>query len=532
MGARRIACPTVRWIIIVILVLYVNNSIADPLISRPTELRFEVILGPPRSTPGGRVPAGRLMVVLGPASSSDPRLKIGQTGMDASPVLGRDIGESPIGARAAIDARSAIFPLDDLSQLRPGTYAVQAVLHTNRDLDVVNAPEDFYSPVKIAHLDPAKGGTIELELSRQVPAEQMPADTDLVKHVKIRSPLLSAFHGRPIDIRAGVILPRDFASQPGRRYPLRVHIGGYGARYTNVDRMMAAGNAFRQSWMSEDSPRMILLHLDGTGPLGDPYQVDSANHGPYGAAVTRELIPFVEDRFRAIGRGDARVLDGGSTGGWVALALQIFYPEMFNGAWAFCPDGVDFRGFQLIDIYADANAYLNRHGFERPAARDISGDVRYTMRHECRLENVLGQGDSWALSGGQWGAWNATYGPRGSDGRPVPLWDPKTGAIDRAVVDHWKAYDLRRRLQQNWANLASKLRGKMHIWVGEADDYFLENAVHHLDDFLTEARPAYGGSVTFGAGKGHCWIAIPEREMMKQMAQRMSTAVSAVSGER
>ena len=153
------------------------------------------------------------------------------------------------------------------------------------------------------------------------------------------------------------------------------------------------------------------------GPLGDPYQVNSACHGPYGDAVTGELIPYIERTFRGIGRGIARVLDGSSTGGWVALALHVFYPDFWNGAWSFCPDSVDFRSFQLVNIYEDSNAYVNRHGFERPAARDPSGEVRFTMRHECGLENVLGRGDSWANSGGQWGAWNATFGPRA--GRPT-----------------------------------------------------------------------------------------------------------------
>ena len=187
---------------------------------------------------------------------------------------------------------------------------------------------------------------------------------------------------------------------------------------------MADGSGFRRAWMADDAPPMILIHLDGAGPLGDPYQVDSANHGPYGAAVTGELIPHVEQRFRGIGRGEARVLDGGSTGGWVALALQVFYPDFFNGAWSFCPDSVDFRSFQLVNIYEDENAYINGHGFERPAARDVSGEVRFTMRHECRLENVLGRGDSWTLSGGQWGAWNATYGPRGRRRPPGPALGP------------------------------------------------------------------------------------------------------------
>src|SRR5262249_33239338 len=153
-----------------------------------------------------------------------------------------------------------------------------------------------------------------------------------------------------------------------RRYPVRVHIGGYGTRFTEVGPMMAADSGFHRAWMADDTWPMILIHLDGAGPLGDPYQVDSANRGPYGAAITRQLIPAVEEKFRGIGQGHARVVDGGSTGGWVALALQIFYPEFFNGAWAFSPDSVDFRALELLNIYDDDNSYINRHGLERPAA--------------------------------------------------------------------------------------------------------------------------------------------------------------------
>jgi hypothetical protein len=464
------------------------------------------------------------MVVLAPPETREPRLTIGETGLDAPPVLGRDVVGIEPGAVAALDDCSALFPLDRLDQLRPGTYAVQAVLHRNLDLNHANAPGDLYGPVRTVRIDPTAGGTVALELTRVLPEEAPPPDTELVRRLKIRSRLLSDFHGRPIDLLAGVILPRDFARDPDRRYPVRVHIGGYGARYTDVDAMMAEGARFRRAWMADDAPAMILIHLDGTGPLGDPYQVDSANHGPYGAAVTGELIPHVERTYRGIGRGDTRVLDGGSTGGWVALALQVFYPDSFNGAWSFCPDSVDFRSFQLVNIYEDKNAYVNGHGFERPSARDVSGEVRFTMRHECRLENVLGRCDSYALSGGQWGAWNATYGARGPDGRPVALWDPATGRIDRAAAEHWKAYDLRRILEERWPELGPKLEGKLHIWVGEADDYFLNNAVHRLDTFLSRASPPYRGSITYGPGQGHCWQGISEREMMRQMARRVAAA--------
>jgi Putative esterase len=504
---------------------------AEPDAAQSDALRFEVRLSRAPAAQTGAPPdageqplRGRLLVVLGRHGSREPRLTIGQTGKEAPPVLGCDVNNLAPQSAVVLDHRSSIFPIDGLNHLPPGTYSVQALLHTNRDLNIPNAPGDLYGPATNVKIDPAAGTTVRLELSQAVAAETLPADSELVKYIKIRSRLLSEFHGRPIDLRAGVILPRAFGLEPDRHYPVRVHIGGYGSRFTNVGPMMAEGSSFHRDWMAADAPAMILIHLDGAGPLGDPYQVDSANHGPYGAAVMSELIPFIEHKFRGIGQGHARVVDGGSTGGWVALALQIFYPAFFNGAWSFCPDSVDFRSFQLVNVYDDDNAYTNRWGFERPAARDVSGEVRYTMRHECQLENVLGRGNSWALSGGQWGAWNATYGPRGASGQPTPLWDPLTGAIDHKAALHWKSYDLRRVLEDNWATLGPKLRGKLHIWVGEADDYFLNNAVHRLDTFLSRASPPYEGSIAYGPGQGHCWMGISQTVMMKQMARRMAAA--------
>jgi hypothetical protein len=489
---------------------------------RLTALRFAVTVAPDLAAKGPV--SGRLLVVLGHPGTREPRLAIGNTGMNVAPIVARDVLRLAPGHEAVLDGRSIVFPIEHLGQLRPGEYVVQALLHTNTDLNVPNAPGDLYSEPARVRIDPAAGGTVKLELSRALPAETLPADTDLVRYVKIPSPILSGFHCRQMFLRAGVILPRDFDRERDRRYPVRVNIGGYGARFTQAGARMTPSSSFRDVWMADDTPRMILVQLDGAGPLGDPYQVNSANHGPYGDAITQELIPHIERTFRGIGKGSARVLDGGSTGGWVALALQIFYPDEFNGAWSFCPDSVDFRSFQLVNIYEDKNAYVNAHGFERPAARDVTGEVRCTMRHECGLENVLGWGDSWTRSGAQWGAWNATYGPRGRHGEPVPLWDPRTGVIDRSVVENWKAYDLRRVLETNWGTLGPRLRGKLHIWVGEADDYFLNNAVHRLDEFLSLAEPAYEGSIAYGPGKGHCWSGISEREMMRQMAERVGTA--------
>lgn len=484
-------------------------------------LRFEVTVAPGLiSTPV----SGRLMVVMGRASQPEPRFTIGQTGLDAAPVLARDLRDLRDGSAEVVDQRAISFPIDSLSQLPAGDYHVQAIFDSNTDLKSVNAPGNLYSEARRVHLDPAQGQQVKLQLSRRVPAEELPPETDYVKFVKIQSELLSKFHKRPIYLRAGLILPRGYASETGRRYPLRVEIGGYGDRFTRAKGMMANATPFQSTWLADGTPRMIMLVLDGDGPFGDCYQINSANNGPYGDAITQELIPYVEQKFRCIGQPYARFVEGGSTGGWVSLALQIFYPDFFNGAWSGFPDSVDFRQLQLINIYTDRNAYVNERGFERPSARDLNGDVRFTVRHECQMENVMGLGDSWAMSGEQWGAWNAVYGPRGADGRPVPLWDPATGAINRSVVDHWKKYDLRMLLEQNWNTLGPKLRGKLTIWVGEADEYFLNNAVHLLDAFLSKATPAYEGRIIYGPGKGHGWMAISERQMMDEMAAAVEKA--------
>ncbi len=462
-------------------------------------LRFEVTVAPgllPKPTDG------RLLVVLGKRGFAEPRRAIGRTGLDAPPLLGADVNGFAPGVVGVADGSSEIFPIESLAKLPAGEYVVQAVFDWNPDLRIPDAPGNLYSDPLPVRLDPAAGGTVKLTLTKQVPPARPPPDTAAVRCVKLESPLLSQFHGRPMFLRAGVVVPRDFDREPTRRYPLVVVIGGYGSRYTAAARWVEAAH---------DAPvPMLLLHLDGAGPLGDPYQVNSANNGPYGDAVTRELIPFVEEKFRGIAQPYARFTTGASTGGWVSLALQVFYPDFFNGCWSFSPDPVDFRSYELIDIYSEANAYVNRYGFERPAKRNVWGETVYTVRHECQVENVLGRGSRWWVSGKDWCAWNAVFGPRGSDGLPRPLWHPKTGVIDRSVTDHWQQYDLRLVLTRNKAALAPKLRGKLHVYAGDADDYFLNNAVRRLDEAVKLAAPPFEGEVKFGPMQGHGYHPVDE----------------------
>jgi S-formylglutathione hydrolase FrmB len=463
---------------------------------------------------------GRLFVVIARSDTPEPRFTIGSTGLDAPVVIGKDVSKFVSGAKGRLDDASALFPIAHLADLPPGDYFVQALFDDNNDVRSLNAPGNCYSKPRKLSIDPSGGEVIALALTERVPPEQLPPESEFVKYVKIQSKLLTAFHKRPMYLRAGVILPRGFGDDAARRYPLDVNIGGYGDPYSTIGNLMAEGSAFRGMWLSDSAPRMILVELDGDGPFGDSYQVNSANNGPYGDAVTGELIPAIEKKFRGAGKPESRFLTGGSTGGWVSLALQVFYPDSFNGTWSGFPDPVDFRAYQLVDIYRDTNAYINRSGFERPAARARNGDILWTMRHEVGMENVMGAGNSYTRSGGQWGAWNAAFGPKSSLGGPAPLWDPHTGRIDTDVATQWKKYDLRLVLQEHWQTLGPKLKNKLHIWVGEADDFFLNNAVHLLDEFLSKAEPAYGGWIRYGPGQGHGWSPLSHYQIMMEMTSR------------
>ncbi len=493
---------------------------ASPAVAR---LHFEVTLPKSMATAPQE---GRLFVVMSRQPRGEPRFAIGSTSKDAPPVCARDVPQFTPGTSAVLDSKAILFPIASLSDLKPDDYTVQAVFAVNKDLRSLDASGNYFSkPLKV-HLDPQQADPIRLELSQQVGPEQLPADTEYVKYIKFQSALLTKFWGRPMYLRASVILPRGYADEPQRKYPLWVRIGGFATRYTLSGFLMRNGTSFRKMWLADDTPHFLALQLDGDGPFGDPYQVNSANNGPYGDAITQELIPYVERTFRGIGKPSARFTEGGSTGGWVSLALQVFYPDFFNGTWSVSPDPVDFRAYQLVNIYQDKNAYMDRKGAEIPSERETSGKTVMVMRQECQSENVRGAGDSYVDSGGQWGAWNATFGRRGPDGRPVPLWDPHTGEIDKNEAEAWKKYDLRIYLETNWKTLAPKLTGKIHIWVGDADNYFLNDAVHLLDAFLSKADPPYGGSIEYGPGKGHTWTNLSDQQMLLQMQAAYDKSLS------
>lgn len=460
---------------------------------------------------------GRLFIVISPSQSPEPRTTLGQTGLDAPTVLAKDLTGFAAGANATLGERSFSVPDGALAGMARGEYWAQALYDHNPDLRSPRSPGNFFSvPVRLSWPPPGKP-TLKMELTREIPPESLPPETDQLKFIKFESRLLSEFYGRPIFLRVGVVLPAGYGEDVARKYPLWIRIGGLNDRYTTVVSQMSPNSRFRQSWMDPKTPRLILVQLDGAGPNGDPYQINSDNNGPYGDAVVKELIPEIERRFRTMGTGRARCLSGTSTGGWVALALQIFYPDDFNGAWSFCPDPVDFRALQLVNIYEEDNAYINPYGFERPSTRTLGGDVILTMRRETEIENLLGRGNSYTHSGEQWGDWNAVFSPRGPDGQPLAIWDPKTGRIDHKVAETWKRYDLRLLLQKDWNMLQPKLNGKLHIAAGEADDYFLNNAVHLLDDFLSQQNPPMKVRIRYGERKRHGWADVSMIQLLTEM---------------
>lgn len=486
---------------------------------------------------------GRVYVVVSTDSTAEPRRQVDVTGV---PFWGMDVADLAGGDSVVLAPDGPAFfgyPLARIADLPPGDYFVQAFLnvyttfergdgHTVRmHLNAGEgqnpwiAPGNVHSRVERLHLDPAAGGTIALTLDEVIPPieplqpgevlqQGNPRDTEWVKYVKIQSDVLSAFWGRPMYIGANVLLPKGYDEHPDVRYPvlyLQGHFPGrsapLGFEPGNPGRGASAGLA--DFWTSDGAPRFIAVTFRDANPYYDTsYSVNSENVGPYGDAITQELIPYLESHFRIRREPWARLLAGGSTGGWEALAMQVFYPDLFGGAWGWCPDPVDFNYFQIVDVYDDPNAYVLDHGWtqvERPNARRPDGNVISTVRMENYLEEATGTSSRGA---GQWDIWHAVYSPVGADGYPQPIWDPVTGVIDHDVAAYWREhYDLHAHLARHWPELGPKLRGKLHIATGDMDTYYLEQAVYLLDDFLASVdHPPADATVTYGRRQPHCWI--------------------------
>jgi len=497
---------------------------------------------------------GRLLLLFAPVEegedASEPRFQVRGTVASAQ-VFGVDVDGLAPDEPVVFDGDVFGYPAVSLRDVPAGEYTVQAVLHLYETFEVAHghtlklpmdrgegqhwnrAPGNLLSTPKRVRFDPtgAAGAPLEIVLDQVIPPIEPPADTECVRHVRMKSELLSAFWGRPMYLGAHVLVPEGFDEHPEARYPLAIFHGhfpsdfggfrpeppdpdlepDYSARfdvhgYNRVQQEEA--HAFYRQWTGPDFPRFLIVEIQHANPYyDDSYAVNSANLGPYGDAITYELVPFLEEQFRGIGAGWARFLYGGSTGGWEALAAQVFYPDEYNGCFAACPDPIDFRAYCLVDVYDDENAYWLDGPFgriERPAHRDSLGRVTSTMRTSNHMELALATN---SRSGDQFDIWEAVYSPVGENGYPAPIWDKRTGVIDPKVAAHWREnYDLRHILERDWSTLGPKLEGKIHVYCGDMDNYYLNNAVYLMEEFLEGTNhPYYGGEVDYGDRAEHCW---------------------------
>lgn len=390
----------------------------------------------------------------------------------------------------------------DFNTVPQREYYIQAVWVQNRDTESQsNSPGNLYSePIRI---DTKEIQNIEISLSEIIPEIKL-EDHNLVKLFAIESEILSKWWNKSISLKASVLLPSGYTINPSKNYPVRYNVAGYGGRYTRINNLIK-NKEFMSWWSSKDAPQIITVFLDGEGPFGDSYQLDSENSGPYGEALINELIPKIEKQFRIKGTPETRFVDGCSTGGWVSLALQLFYPETFNGCWSYSPDPVSFKKMQLVNIYENENAFYNKRAYLRPSMRDLNGDPMFSIKQEIVDENVHGLSNSYVTSGGQWGAWNALYSPKGKDGLPKPIFNPVNGTIDKEVAEHWKKYDLLLFTSDNWPKLGPKIKGKIHIWMGDMDNFYLNNSMRDFDEYLKNTvNPKSDAQIEFTPLKGHC----------------------------
>ena len=490
---------------------------------------------------------GRVLVYLSADTTKEPRFGASDA-VTTAQVTGVDVDGWRPGAPVTVDGTAFGYPVESLRDLPPGRYRVQAMVNryqTFRRADghVVKLPPDrwegqqptrkpgnlFSRPVTVTI-----GATsrVALELTEEIPpvADFTAQETEYVKYVRIRSERLSAFWGTDMYLAAWVTLPEGFEAHPGARYPLVINHGHFpsspsGWRETPPDTTLVPDFSTRfnlrgynriqqelayqlfKDWTSPGFPRMLLVEIQHATPFyDDSYAVNSANNGPYGDAITYELIPEIERRFRGIGQGWARFTFGGSTGGWEAMAVQMFYPDEFNGAWIACPDPIDFRHYTTVNIYSDRNAYHTEGAFrrtKRPAQRNYLGHITATVEDMNRRELALG---TRTRSGDQFDVWESVYSPVGPDGYPARIWDKRTGVIDTAVARYWREHwDLSYILQRDWATLGPKVRGKLRLYVGDMDNYYLNNAVYEVEKFLRSANPPADAVVDYGDRDEHCW---------------------------
>ena len=491
---------------------------------------------------------GRLLLLFSNNNAAEPRFQISDA-LSTQIILGKNVDQWAIGSTQSIAQEAYGFPKERLSDIPAGDYYVQVLLHKYETFHLKNgkvvklpmdrgegqhwnlAPGNIYSkPIKI-HFDPKNTEVVQLTIDQIIPPIIEPTDSKYIKHIKIQSKLLTEFWGRPMYLGAHILLPEGFDTHPNVKYPLAIYHGHFpsdisgfsttppnpnlipdtSARFniTGYNKIQEEeAYQFYKQWTGPNFPRVLAIEIQHATPYyDDSYAVNSANMGPYGDAITYELIPEIEKQFRGIGQGWARFTYGGSTGGWEALAVQVFYPNEYNGAYAACPDPIDFNHYTTINIYKDENAYYAKSDFKdlaRPSHRNYLGHINSTIKETNQRELALG---THSRSGDQYDVWEAVFSPMGEDGYPKRIFDKHSGTIDKSVAAYWKEnYDLAHIIKRDWPKIGEQLKGKIHLYVGDMDNYYLNNAVYTAEDMLKQLKnPSCNCVIDYGDRAEHCW---------------------------
>jgi hypothetical protein len=476
---------------------------------------------------------GRVYVIFTRDSTRDAHLQVARIG---APLFGHDVERLAPGAPAVIDGMELGTPVFDMADIPAGDYWVEPFVNVYSEFkradghvlwmhddqwegqNWTRSPGNIFGKAQKVHFDPKAKTVIKLVADQVIPPIVVPADNEYVQRFKFQSPSLTRFWGRPVYLGATVLLPKDYKTAT-ISYPVNYIQGHFGlaapygfeaAAGGRGGRGAAPGPSFRDQWMADNFPRVIVVTFQHPTPyFDDSYAVNSVNMGPYGDALMNELIPELEKRYRTIKEPWARWLSGGSTGGWEALALQIFHPDFFGGTWASCPDPVTFTDVEGVNMYKDANAfYKNSSEWQLTPtvnSREVNGEVRQTAQQRYWMQLV--NGTKGRSGTGQQDVWDATWSPIGNDGYFKPSVNPRTGEIDHAVTQYQRDnYDLVYYLQRNWSTVGPKLVDKIHVYVGNMDTYFLDRATRDMEAWMkTTQNPHYEGFFMYGDQKPHCW---------------------------
>lgn len=441
----------------------------------PGPIRFRIT---PKAELLSKSTSGRLVVFMVQSAEKpnslignfDPRIQVAGSG---------PVRITPGQALEVNPDATLAFP-QAFSKAPAGKYFIQAWFDSATSPTTGPDQGDLVSAITpVDNLNPASTTPVELSLTDPIGEGQPFEETDSIQLVEFQSPMLSAFWGHPMTIRAGVVLPPSYLKNPKRSYPTVYNVHGFGGNHFGAK---YAGPKLLKGMTDGKYPEMIHVFLDASFVTGHHVFADSVNNGPWGRALTEEFIPYLEQNFRQIRKPAARFLTGHSSGGWSTLWLQITYPDFFGGTWSTSPDPVDFRSFSGINATPGTtdNLYRAADGKPHPLVR-MGGQVVFTIEAYTLKEEIETDGLGGQLSSFEW-----VFSPKDRDGRPMKLFDRTTGEFDQRVLKAWQKYDIRLTLEKNWATLGPKLAGKIHIVCGEADTFYLEGAVRLLRDFLKE----------------------------------------------